>query len=65
MHELMTRHEAAEFLRFSVSQLDNLARAGDIVRVKFGEGPRARVLYRRSDVIAFVDAHVEEIPAEV
>ncbi len=56
---LLTRQEAADFLRLSVSQLDTLARRGEIRRVKFGEGPRARVLYRREDLETYVDAHIQ------
>ena len=55
---LLDREQAAAYLRLSVSQLDNLARCGDIRRVKFGEGPRARVLYRRKDLETYVAAHV-------
>lgn len=56
---LLTRQEAADFLRLSVSQLDSLARRGEIRRVKFGEGPRARVLYRQEDLEAYVIAHLQ------
>ena len=59
---LRTRVEAAEFLRLSVSQLDYLARKGCIPRVKFGTGPRSRVLYRTHDLEAYVVAHVERKP---
>ncbi len=62
--ELFTRHEAAEFLRLSVPQLDNVARRGEIQRVKFGQGPRARVLYRRQDLMAYVDANLEPVTVE-
>lgn len=55
---LYTRVEAAKYLRLSVPQLDNLARRGEIVRVKMGEGPRARVLYRQQDLDGFVEAHL-------
>ena len=55
----LTRIEAAEFLRFSVSQLDYLARKGEIPRAKFGEGPRSRVLYRAKDLEAYVDSHLD------
>ncbi len=60
--ELLTRQEAARFLRLSVSQLDTLSRDGELLRVKLGKpgAARARVLYRRGDLLAFVDAHVEE-----
>lgn len=57
--ELLTRHEAAQFLRLSVSQLDNIARRGEIKRAKFGKGPRARVLYRLDDLRTYVNAHVD------
>ena len=58
-HDYLTRHEAADYLRISVSQVDTLAREGKIQRAKFGDGPRARVLYRRSDLDAYFDAHIE------
>ena len=57
-HELLTRQEAAAYLRLSVSQVDNLSRRGEIKRCKFGQGPRARVLYRLADLQEYVDAHV-------
>jgi excisionase family DNA binding protein len=57
--QYFTRPEAAEYLRISIPQLDNLAREGEIVRAKFGVGPRARVLYRLQDLDAYVEAHLE------
>jgi hypothetical protein len=62
--EYLTRLEAADYLRLSVSQLDNLAREGKVQRAKFGEGPRARVLYRKRDLDAFFDKHVEGAESE-
>ncbi len=54
---LLTREEAAQYLRLSVSQLDKIARSGLLKRIKFGEGPRARVLYCADDLNHFIDAH--------
>lgn len=60
MHqEVFTRPEAADYLRISVPQLDTLAARGDVQRVKIGEGPRARVLYRLQDLRAFLCANIE------
>ena len=58
-HDYLTRIEAADYLRLSVSQVDTLAREGKLQRAKFGERPRARVLYRRGDLDAYFDAHIE------
>ena len=57
---LFTRSEAAEFLRICVSQLDAVTKRADLPRVKFGgEGrARARVMYRRQDLLNYIDAHV-------
>ena len=71
IHEYLTRHEAADALRMSVSQLDALARTGKIRCAKLPSGPtakkgeggtqaRARVLYRRTDLDAFFDAHTND-----
>ena len=62
--KLHTRSEAADILRLSVSQLDNPARTGKIKRVKFGEGPRARVLYREEDLATYVEEHLENTNLE-
>lgn len=55
---LYTRDEAAKLLRISVSQLDNEARRGKIQRVKFGDGPRARVTYRGEDLEGYINEHL-------
>ena len=52
--ELLTRKEAAEYLRLSLRKLDALAAADQIRRVKLGEGKRGRVLFRRTDLDAYV-----------
>ena len=57
--EVFSRDEAAEYLRMSIPQVDNLAAAGKIQRVKIGDGPRCRVLYRLEDLRAFLAANVE------
>jgi len=58
---LLTRYEAATFLRISVSQLDSEARKGRIARVKLGEGGRARVLYKECDLLEYINSYT--IPA--
>ena len=55
---LLTRDEAAGYLRLSVSKLDTAARNGEIRRVKIGDGPRARVLYRINDLDEYVAKHL-------
>lgn len=64
MTRLLTRIEAADYLRLSVPQLDNLARRGEVQRVKIGVGPRARVLYREQDLDAFIEANIDPPTAE-
>jgi len=54
--ELLTRKEAADYLRLSLRKLDALAASGEIRRAKFGEGQRARVLFRRQDLDDFITA---------
>ena len=54
---ILTRLEAAQRLRISVSQLDAEARKGHIRRIKLGEAGRARVLYREADLLEYLDAH--------
>lgn len=55
--EYMTRKEAADYLRLSVSKLDQLAAHGKIVRCKIGGGSSASVLFRRRELDKFVEAH--------
>lgn len=58
---LLTRQEAAQYLKISVPQLDNLARRGQVRRVKMGEigSSRSRVLYRKTDLDLFIDELAE------
>lgn len=58
--ELLTRQEAATFLRLSLRKLDALSANGELRRVKFGEGQRSRVLFRKEDLEAFVYANLSE-----
>jgi len=51
----LTRKEAAAYLRISVRTLDHLAHEGDIPYSKLGNGPRARVLYQRRDLDAYLE----------
>ena len=55
---LMTRQEAADYLRLSLRKLDDLTASGDIRRVKIGERQRARVLFREVDLQTFVEANL-------
>ncbi len=52
--ELLTRPEAAKYLRLSIRKLDALASKGAIRCSKFGEGKRARVVYNKEDLDSFV-----------
>jgi len=56
--ELLTRQEAATYLRLSLRKLDALSATGDVRRVKLGEGKRARVLFRKEDLETFVRANL-------
>ena len=50
-----TRKEAADYLRISVRTLDSLAQKGEIPYSKLGNGIRARVVYQRKDLDAFLE----------
>jgi excisionase family DNA binding protein len=50
----LTRKEAAEYLRISVRTLDKLAQDGDIPYSKLGNGSRARVVYQRKNLDAYL-----------
>ena len=56
---LLTRPEAARYLRVSVSHLDRLVRRGDLSAVKYGRrgSRRARVLFERVNLDAFIAGH--------
>lgn len=56
--QLVTRKEAARYLRLSLRKLDDLASTGEIRRLKLGKGKRARVMFRLEDLDAFVEAHL-------
>ena len=56
--QIMTRAEAARYLRLSVRKLDYLAESGELRYVKLGKGKRARVLYRRKDLDEFIEANL-------
>lgn len=67
--ELLTRPEAAYYLRISLRKIDALAATGEIPCSKFGKGKRARVLYRKQDLDRYVldnltitSAHTEKLP---
>jgi len=53
--EIMTRREAAQYMRTSVRYLEDLAReGGGPIFAKLGAGRRAPVRYRRADVDAWI-----------
>jgi excisionase family DNA binding protein len=56
--EIMSRAEAADYLRISIRKLDYLAEAGDLKFIKLGEGKRSRVLYRCRDLRDFLEANL-------
>ena len=52
---ILTRKEAAVYLRISVRTLDELAQDGEIPYSKLGKGLRSRVVYQRRDLDAYVE----------
>ena len=55
--DLLTTAEAARFLRLSVPTMERLRVTGDgPVFIKLGSGKRCRVVYRRRDLNAWLDA---------
>ena len=52
--ELLTRKEAALFLKISLRKLDSLAADGEIPYSKMGQGLRSRVVYEKQDLENFV-----------
>jgi len=53
--ELLTTAEAADFLRLSRPTMERLRLSGDgPVFIKLGPGTRARVVYRRADLDAWL-----------
>ena len=51
----LTRKDAAEYLRISVRTLDKLAQSGEILFSKLGNGIRARVVYQRKELDAYLE----------
>jgi len=53
--DLLTTFEAAQFLRLSVPTLERMRLAGNgPIFIKLGPGKRARVVYRRADLDAWL-----------
>ena len=52
---LYSREEAAQYLGISVPQLDIIVGRGEVARIKMGDSGRARVLFRRMDLDAYVE----------
>jgi len=63
--ELLTRQEAATYLRLSLRKLDALSTNGELRRVKLGEGQRARVLFRKEDLEAFIQANLSDDQVDI
>ncbi len=57
---LLTRLEAAKYLRIGPTTLNSITMAGKLARVKFGENPLGRnpVLYRKQDLDKYISDHV-------
>lgn len=56
-HDLLTTSEAARFLRLSAQTMERLRVTGDgPAFIKLGPGRGARVVYRRSDLDAWLHA---------
>jgi len=55
--QLLTRPEAAEYLRVSLRKLDALAASGEIPRSKYGKCKRALVVFDKKDLEQFVLQH--------
>ena len=63
--ELLTRSEAAEFLRVSLRTFDSLAAEGHFPKYRIG---KQRIVFRRNDLDAYVeDRQVEcdQLPSDV
>lgn len=63
--DLLITREAASLLRLSVPTLERfrLTGAGPLF-IKLGEGKRARVVYRRADVEAWLNSHTRNNTSE-
>lgn len=63
--ELLTTQEAADFLRLSVPTLERMRASGSGCRYrKLGPGKRARVVYARADLVAWLEAQAFTCIAE-
>ncbi|MBA4107077.1 MAG: DNA-binding protein [Pirellula sp.] len=56
MSSLLTRPEAAAYLRWSIRQIDAKAAAGEIPKVKLGRSVR----FRKEDLDAYIERHLPE-----
>lgn len=54
---LLTTAEAADYLRLSVPTMERMRLSEGPAFIKLGRGKRARVVYRREDLDAYVAAH--------
>ena len=55
--DVFTRSETARMLRVSLRTLDRWAQDGMVRFIKLGNGPKAPVRFRKSDIEAFLDSH--------
>jgi excisionase family DNA binding protein len=56
---LLTVHETLAMLRFSRNKLYGYVRRGELPSIRFG----TRRLFRRSDLLTFIEQHQAETPA--
>ena len=52
--QLLTRQEAATFLRISLRKLDALAAQGEIRYARLGNAQRCRVVYEKEELERFI-----------
>lgn len=57
LSDLLTTKEAADYLRLSVPTMERMRLSEGPAFIKLGNGKRARVVYRREDLDAYVAAH--------
>jgi excisionase family DNA binding protein len=61
LQKLLTPDEVAKLVRSSPDHVRRLASAGVLKAVRLGDGPRARVRFKRDDVRRFLGG---DVPAE-
>lgn len=59
----LTTGEAAEYLRLSTQTMDRFRATGEgPPYIKLGNGKRSKVIYRRSDIDAWLECHLRVSP---